>query len=596
MDYHWLTVLSILSAVLLADLATPPATLWGDSRVMHTWNSVPANWECLGPPPAGTTIDLYIALQPHLENALIEALYEVSNPDNEKYGVHLSKEQVAELVEPHSDTLELVHAWLGQHGVPSSSISTSHGGGWLTVTGVPVSQADELLCASYQLYRRTGTNGTEVILRTVSYAIPTALHGHVQTIAPTTHFASPRMLETPERRASKETAVMVNATSVRVLSRVDDGPVQPSYLRRLYKTEAYEPVAMGRNSLGILGLQDEYPSQEDLMVFMTIFRKDAIDATFTVEQVNGGGNDQSKPGQEANLDIQYTGVIDYPTPHIFYSTGGPLRWFDNNNEPAPGDPYLEWLKYLLDQPKIPPTITISYGNPEEALPQEYAKSLCILFAKLGARGVSVLVSTGDQGVGRGDCKDSSGNVQFKTMFPATCTCGDFSRSPFVTSVGGTKEHDPEVALPLSGGGFSRYFTRPFYQDGAVSDFFGRLGNQYAGLYNPTGRGIPDISAQSYRYLTIVGPLVYVVSGTSCSTPTVGGIISLLNDYRISNNLAPLGFLNIRLYGHGFAGLNDITSGSNPGCETDGFPAVIGWDPVTGLGTPDFKMLQIVLGT
>jgi hypothetical protein len=57
---------------------------------------------------------------------------------------------------------------------------------------------------------------------------------------------------------------------------------------------------------------------------------------------------------------------------------------------------------------------------------------------------------------------------------------------------------------------------------------------------------------------------------------VAGIISLLNDYRISNGKAPLGWLNPWLYSEG---LNDITSGSNPGCGTNGFSAIAGWDPV-----------------
>ncbi len=43
-------------------------------------------------------------------------------------------------------------------------------------------------------------------------------------------------------------------------------------------------------------------------------------------------------------------------------------------------------------------------------------------------------------------------------------------------------HDPEVALYLSGGGFSRYFRRPDYQNGAVFTFLEQLGNQYAGFY------------------------------------------------------------------------------------------------------------------
>jgi tripeptidyl-peptidase I len=39
----------------------------------------------------------------------------------------------------------------------------------------------------------------------------------------------------------------------------------------------------------------------------------------------------------------------------------------------------------------------------------------------------------------------------------------------------------------------------------------------------------------------------------------------------------------------------ITTGSNPGCGTNGFAAVKGWDPVTGLGTPDFtKLLDVFM--
>jgi hypothetical protein len=60
---------------------------------------------------------------------------------------------------------------------------------------------------------------------------------------------------------------------------------------------------------------------------------------------------------------------------------------------------------------------------------------------------------------------------------------------------------------------------------------------------------------------------------------VAGIISLLNDYLISKGQPPLGFLNPWLYGEGRAGFKDITSGSNPGCGTDGFSAIVGWDPV-----------------
>ncbi|KAF8266398.1 peptidase S8/S53 domain-containing protein [Lactarius quietus] len=589
MLYQWLYVLSALPTMSLSPLATPPVLLWGDARVKHTWNAVPDNWESLGPPPAGTTLDLYIALKPRHENALIDMLFEVSDPGHQKYGAHLSKEEVAELVAPHQDALELVHTWLEHHGVPSSSISRTHGGGWLTVTGVPVSQADELLCASYRFYKPTGENETYAILRTVSYSLPVALDTHVEMVAPTTSFASAHtLMQAPRKRSSVETA-LVNVTSgepVRVLSRNDiPQVVTPSLLRRLYKTEEYVPAAADRNSFAILGLLNEYPTKADLTNFMIDYRLDAVGAAFSVVPVNGGGYDPSNPGPEASVDIQYSSAIAYPTPQIFYSTGGPIEWTPSGL-PALGDSYLAWLKYLLDEPYIPPTIGISYANPETTVPLIYATVVCNIFAQLGLRGVSVLAATGDFGVGRGDCRDNSGNVRFVTSFPASC--------PWVTSVGGTTRVDPEIAMIESGGGFSQYFPRPSYQDGAVLPFLQRLGNQYAGLYNPRGRGIPDLAAQSEGFEFIFGNDRYVVSGTSCSTPTVTGIISLLNDYLLSTGRRPLGFLNFRLYGRGRAGLNDITSGNNPGCNTEGFTAIVGWDPVTGLGTPDFENLQLVV--
>ncbi|KAI9453042.1 Pro-kumamolisin, activation domain-containing protein, partial [Lactarius psammicola] len=94
------------------------------------------------------------------------------------------------LVAPHPDTLVLIRSWLEHHGVPLASVSVTHGGSWLTVAAVPVSQANALLGASYQLYRHAETH--ETVLRTLRYALPAVLLAHVQTIAPTTYFGSPR--------------------------------------------------------------------------------------------------------------------------------------------------------------------------------------------------------------------------------------------------------------------------------------------------------------------------------------------------------------------------------------------------------------------
>ncbi len=85
MRYHCVFVLSVLAAVLLGSLAKSLSPPWDDMHIKHSWNAVPKNWESLGRPPSGTTINLYIALKPQRENALIHALYEVSSPGHRKH-------------------------------------------------------------------------------------------------------------------------------------------------------------------------------------------------------------------------------------------------------------------------------------------------------------------------------------------------------------------------------------------------------------------------------------------------------------------------------------------------------------------------------
>ncbi len=88
----------------------------------------------------------------------------------------------------------------------------------------------------------------------------------------------------------------------------------------------------------------------------------------------------------------------------------------------------------------------------------------------------------------------------------------------------------------------------------------------------------------------------VVAGTSCASPTAAGVFGLLNDARLAAGKAPLGFLNPLLYAAPAGALTDVASGTQRGCGLGdaGFPAVEGWDAVTGLGSPHYgKLLEYV---
>ena len=84
MRFHQIFVPFVIIAFPLVVLATPHSSHWDDMRSKHSWSAVPEDWECSGPAPIGTTINLYVALKAHRENALIHALHEVSTPGDPK--------------------------------------------------------------------------------------------------------------------------------------------------------------------------------------------------------------------------------------------------------------------------------------------------------------------------------------------------------------------------------------------------------------------------------------------------------------------------------------------------------------------------------
>ncbi|KAF8268664.1 peptidase S8/S53 domain-containing protein [Lactarius quietus] len=590
MRNYCIFILSILAAVLLSSLAKPPSSIWDDKHSKHSWNAVPKNWKSLGHPPLSSTIDLYITLKPRSENALINVLYNVSTPDHPEhvlhfiphprthiYGEHLSREQVAGLVAPHPRTLKLVNSWLKHNGIPSSSVTTQ-GGNTLMLKAVPVTKANTLLDASYQLYRHVESR--ETIVRTVGYGLPAALHEHVRTVVPTTAFVpSLKQWQIPRNISGRETAAPVKSAlgqpTTMLSNRVDITEVDPELLRWMYGIDTYTPTLQKRNSVGIVGAIGNFPSSADLTMFLGKYRTDALAASFRINYVNSGPNDPRNADPDVN--IQYLEALVFSTPVVYYITSyGPS---------GTDDWFMTWLRYLQSLEFLPQTVSGSFGFDEDTLPREYAVEACQLFAELTARGVTFLFASGDDGVGEGDCVNSEGLLKFRATFPATC--------PYVTAVGGTTGYESRSAATFSGGGFSNYFEIPPFQLKAVDQYLKQLGERNQGLFNAEGRGIPDLSAQAVGFKIVVNGEDRYSSSTSMSTTVVTSIVALINDWRLSKHSSPRGWLNPWLYRYGRNTMTDVTDGQNEGCSIQGlgFPALEGWDPVTGIGIPDFTKMK-----
>lgn len=585
---------ALLLMVLVQECAAKPLSSlgrWNDLAEKHAWAEIPRGWEYESPAPADFPLKMRIGLKQDKIDDLIASLMETSDPNHARYGKHLSTAEADPLVAAHPDSHEAVNSWLKYHSIYPEDVTHSSGGGDWVILRVTVSQAERMLNAKYNVYHHLSSS--ERVVRTMSYSLPRQLHRHVDVVSPTTYFSTIRSMRATHFVQSESTQVKDTSQGVSTSAAAPPSScntvITLSCLRTLYNTSNYTPTATRINKLGVAGYLSEFANRADLQTFFNRYRTDAVGSNYTTVLVNGGSDNQTKPGVEANLDIQYTTGISFPTPNTYYSTGGSPPFVPDSQTPTDtNEPYLDWLNFILSQSTIPQTITTSYGDDEQSVPPDYAHAVCHRFAELGAKGITVLFSSGDFGVGGGDCKTNDGTdrVLFQPAFPASC--------PFVTAVGGTVKTNPEVAVGFSGGGFSRYFARPSYQTQAVKAFFSGLGTKYQGLYNVSGRAYPDVAAQSSGFQVVVGGRVISVGGTSASSPTVAGIFSLLNDVRLTRGQSSLGFINPLIYSTALKGFTDITSGSNPGCGTPGFTAGIGWDPVTGLGTPNFAKLRTLV--
>jgi subtilase family serine protease len=266
-------------------------------------------------------------------------------------------------------------------------------------------------------------------------------------------------------------------------------------------------------------------------------------------------------------------------------------------------------------------ISQSFGAAEESFNGTASLlNLRYAFTDAAQNGVTVLAASGDNGTANpAKAPVSKGG----TLIPFP-TVGWPASDPLVTGIGGTYLcTDPtatssaprtlylgppakclafptqeEVGWTFSGGGFSHVFSTPAYQSALPA------GSTAIG----TMRGVPDVGFQASAG---TGALVYVslppdgssgllcggvpcstgwydIGGTSLSTPQWAGLIAIAAQL----NGGGLGPINAALYKIGSgprysSDFYDITTGNNTADPSvAGYPATTGWDPITGLGTPN----------
>ncbi|KAJ7870933.1 subtilisin-like protein [Mycena olivaceomarginata] len=524
--------------------------------------AAPGSFVSQGAAPATDMLTLRLALAPNNIAGLQAKMMSISTPGSSEHRQWLSTDEVKSFIKPSSATTSAFNTFASAHGLNASVISPHED--WVSIT------------LPFEVYSHPSMSNT--ITRTLSVSLPQELVGHVQVIHPTTAFVKPG-----GRMGSMIEHVQHNKRAPSCNTSVPDGIMTPACLQSIYGIPT-TPATQSNNALLVTAYQDEFAQTADLEKFLQGLRPDMDPSTsFALLSLDGGIDPQnaSESGGEANLDIQYTAGIATGVSLQFLSVGGVVQISDFAGALLDTTTFIDGL---ADPPTV---VSTSYSDNEDHFGATMAEKICNGYMALGARGISVLFSSGDGGV-RGGHDDISTchNNTFIATFPPSC--------PWVTTVGATIGIGPETAFNLTGGGFSNYFPIPSYQSDAVAGFLKQLPTEFQGIFNSNGRGYPDVSLQGSSFAVVNGGEITVESGTSASTPTFASIVSLINDQLIAAGKPVLGFLNPFLYYYASTALTDITAGHNSGnvCPVSSvaFDAGVGWDPLTGSGTPIFDQL------
>lgn len=147
---------------------------------------VPRAWTEAGPASKSDVINLQIGLKQQNEGLVEQHLTEISDPAHERYGQHLSFDEIKDMITPSKDTSSLVREWLNEHGI--HNIGEAPAKDWLSIV-VPIEKAEELLQTSYKSFRHPDGHS---ISRAPEWSLPLHLHEHIDVVQPTTSFFSPQ--------------------------------------------------------------------------------------------------------------------------------------------------------------------------------------------------------------------------------------------------------------------------------------------------------------------------------------------------------------------------------------------------------------------
>jgi tripeptidyl-peptidase-1 len=570
----------VLAYLAMAGLAVAAAS----GGVKKTSGQVPSSWKLKGASSGTSSFNFTLHLVGQNMAGLSTRMKQIVADGK---GAWLADADLAQYVSPTAAATKAVITFLKSSGFPASAITANKNGDQVTVK-TTVAMTSKVFSATMNDYNADGPT----ISRALSYIIPASISAYVEDVSPLALFGSIQgsgYLADEQRSLPVERHPSVHQIRDNIVpASCNVSSVTPQCRKDYYGTASYKrSTGTTVPDVAVIGFNNQYISNALMSAFLKKYAKNVpSDYIMPVSAYNGAPKTMEKAGFEAMLNAEAVVAEIYPltTNYITMAT-------INNRE----DPWLLAFNTLIEKftsATRPKVVSISYSGGEKYFSASQGKIMCDAAQKLTALGTTIVVSTGDFGVG-GD--DGEACPAFNPRYPIGC--------PYVLAVGATEGFAPEqpmepndggLGLLSSGAGTSNIFGIPAYQAKQVAAYQKTIGTSMNGYYNTTGRMYPDLTALGSRYSIIFNGRDQAGSGTSASTPYVAALYGLINDKRKAAKKGPVGWANPSLYG---ASLKDVTVGGSYGCsETKyGFPSKSGYDAASGNGSPMFAALSTAYG-
>jgi tripeptidyl-peptidase-1 len=397
--------------------------------------NVPTGWRFTRTPSDSTQIVLQIALAMQNLDKLESKLAAASTPGSPSYGQYLDLDDVNALFGPSDESRLVVESWLKSSSV--ANYTTQGNSIWFTTN---ISTANAMLDTKFKSY---SDSAGAIKLRTTEYSLPESLVNHVDLISPTTYFGKSKAMRKLKTKALKDIrAIDTNRLARRRVPAICNETIvydgsryrvfAPDCLRIQYNVNGYVPKVSSGSSIAFGSFLNQSASFSDLTLYEKHFHIPIQNFSVVLVNPQDGATDLPQPPSdaddgEANLDVQNIVSLVHPLPITEYITAGSPPYYPDPTEPVgtpnENEPYLPYYEFLLSLPNrdLPQVITNSYGDEEQTVPYSYAVRVCNLIGIMGLRGISILESSGDEGVGAG-CLATNGTApQFNPIFPVSTT-------------------------------------------------------------------------------------------------------------------------------------------------------------------------------